>query len=173
MFRLEAVLALGGYRRIRPGDDAAQDYHLWLRLSDRHSLANLPDVLVDYRIHDSQVSMRRRAAQRKCAELARQMATKRRTDRGEPGRVPSRLGPMDRLRGKPGSAGSDYLALCDLHRNGALRLARCAVLSSPLSGRAWREFTRRLLGRRGVEALRPWLGRRGETGVDSEPGRLP
>ena len=36
----------------------AEDYDLWLRLSEAGSMANLPDRLVDYRIYPDQVSSR-------------------------------------------------------------------------------------------------------------------
>ncbi|MEA2218614.1 MAG: hypothetical protein QOJ35_1240 [Solirubrobacteraceae bacterium] len=55
MFRRGAFLELGGYR---PCNDA-EDLDLWLRFSERHELANLPDPVVAYRIHADQVTTRR------------------------------------------------------------------------------------------------------------------
>jgi glycosyltransferase involved in cell wall biosynthesis len=55
MFRRGAVTALGGYRACND----AEDLDLWLRLSERHELANLPDPVVAYRIHSEQVSARK------------------------------------------------------------------------------------------------------------------
>lgn len=49
----DAVRGVGGYRRAFP---PAEDYDLWLRLAERHEIANLPDVLVRYRVHQHQVS---------------------------------------------------------------------------------------------------------------------
>jgi glycosyltransferase involved in cell wall biosynthesis len=54
MFRRSAVAAVGGYRL-----DYAEDYDLWLRLSERFDLANLREVLVLYRIHSGQISLSR------------------------------------------------------------------------------------------------------------------
>lgn len=50
MFRRSVVVALGGYRRAVP----AEDYDLWLRVAERHDLANLPDVHLEYRLHAGQ-----------------------------------------------------------------------------------------------------------------------
>jgi glycosyltransferase involved in cell wall biosynthesis len=52
MMRREAVLAVGGYRAMMP----AEDLDLWLRMGERGRLANLPDVITRYRLHDSSVS---------------------------------------------------------------------------------------------------------------------
>lgn len=46
LLRRDAVLAAGGYN---PACRRGQDYELWLRLSRRHDLANLPDVLYQHR----------------------------------------------------------------------------------------------------------------------------
>jgi len=51
MFRRSAVLAVGNYRNIKPG----QDYDLWLRMAERFRLANLPDRLVRYRKHPASI----------------------------------------------------------------------------------------------------------------------
>lgn len=54
MFRRSAVAAVGGYRL-----QFAEDYDLWLRVSERFDVASLPEVLVLYRIHPGQVSLTR------------------------------------------------------------------------------------------------------------------
>ncbi|MDE2562400.1 MAG: glycosyltransferase [Sphingomonadales bacterium] len=51
----DAMCAVGGYR---PAYRHAEDYDLWLRLSEVTTMANLPDRLVDYRIYPDQVSSR-------------------------------------------------------------------------------------------------------------------
>jgi hypothetical protein len=56
MMRREALAAVGNYRRAFL---AAEDYDLWLRLSERYDLANLEDVVLHYRQHADQVSVRR------------------------------------------------------------------------------------------------------------------
>ena len=53
MMRRKAVLAVGGYRvEMMP----AEDFDLWLRMGERGRLANLPDVIMRYRVHESSVS---------------------------------------------------------------------------------------------------------------------
>lgn len=52
MMRRSAVLACGNYRDLRPG----QDDDLWLRLSHRRRLANLPACLLDYREHPASIT---------------------------------------------------------------------------------------------------------------------
>jgi glycosyltransferase involved in cell wall biosynthesis len=60
LLRKEAFIRTGGYR------DAfapAEDYDLWLRVTEHFGCANLDDVLLKYRIHPYQVSMRKRKQQ--------------------------------------------------------------------------------------------------------------
>ena len=56
MFRTQAVSAVGGYRRAA---GRFEDYDLWLRLAATWDLATLPQALVDYRLHDGQLTTRR------------------------------------------------------------------------------------------------------------------
>jgi hypothetical protein len=54
MYKREVACSLGGYHdRV-----AAEDYHLWVRMSENHRLANLADPLVLYRTHDEQSMLR-------------------------------------------------------------------------------------------------------------------
>jgi glycosyltransferase involved in cell wall biosynthesis len=53
LFRKSVVISSGGYR----SDFAfAEDYDLWVRLSDNWEIANMDVVVLKYRIHSSQVS---------------------------------------------------------------------------------------------------------------------
>ncbi len=55
MFRRELAVHLGGYDvRYAP----AEDLHLWVRLAKCGLMANLPDVLLRYRVHDGSVTAR-------------------------------------------------------------------------------------------------------------------
>jgi hypothetical protein len=54
VLRATALAAVGGYR---PAYRAAEDYDLWLRLSERFELANLPDPLLYYRVSPGQISV--------------------------------------------------------------------------------------------------------------------
>jgi len=55
VLRKAAFVWAGGYRSVFVD---GEDYDLWLRIADRFQLANLHSVLLKYRIHPSQVSMR-------------------------------------------------------------------------------------------------------------------
>ncbi|MEM9413953.1 MAG: glycosyltransferase [Planctomycetota bacterium] len=52
MMRRSAVLEVGNYRSLQPG----QDYDLWVRMALICRFANLPETLVRYRVHDNAVS---------------------------------------------------------------------------------------------------------------------
>lgn len=54
----EAFVKLGGYR-----ETLSEDYDLWIRISEHYRCANLSQVLVKYRIHNHQLSVRRRKQQ--------------------------------------------------------------------------------------------------------------
>lgn len=82
MFLREAAINVGGYQS-RVGL-YAQDYDLWLRLSDLYRLANIPEPLVRYRFHGAQVTTKKLRAQTDSAEIYRWMAADRRLARGEP-----------------------------------------------------------------------------------------
>jgi glycosyltransferase involved in cell wall biosynthesis len=80
MFRRDVVLGLGGYRaRLRDGTyNGAEDYDLWLRISDVAEVAKLPDVIGMWRINPSGYTLARAAEQRQHAALARRLARQRR-----------------------------------------------------------------------------------------------
>ena len=52
--RRSAVLEAGNYRDLKPG----QDYDLWIRLAQRHELANLAEAMIAYRVHERTVTRR-------------------------------------------------------------------------------------------------------------------
>ena len=74
MLRRSALDAVGGYRAAFV---AAQDYDLWLRLSERFSVDVLPAVLYRWRLSASGVYSRRRAEQLHYAGIARTFAAER------------------------------------------------------------------------------------------------
>jgi hypothetical protein len=55
MMRADVLAAVGGYREAYLH---AEDYDLWLRLSERYELANLGEPLLHYRVYAGQVSVR-------------------------------------------------------------------------------------------------------------------
>jgi hypothetical protein len=85
--RRDALRALGGYRAAFLH---AEDYDLWLRLAERHPLANLPQPVLRYRVHGAQVSQHA-LEQQVVSTLAAQVAARRRregeTDAFGPGPV--------------------------------------------------------------------------------------
>jgi hypothetical protein len=74
MLRRAALVAVGGYRF-----DHVEDYDLWLRLSERFDLANLPEPLILYRVHADQVSLRALEEQVRRAVAVRAAARIRRS----------------------------------------------------------------------------------------------
>lgn len=80
-FSRDAFEAVGGYRE---NLDHAEDLDLWLRLSDRGKLANLPEPIVKYRIHGRQLSLRKQEDQAIHAEAVRVSARARAEGRPDP-----------------------------------------------------------------------------------------
>ena len=67
MFRRSAFDGAGGYRACFA---ETEDLDLWLRLSERHELANLPEPVVAYRLHAEQATVRRLELQALCLVAA-------------------------------------------------------------------------------------------------------
>ena len=82
IFRTELVRRLKGFR---PAFRAAEDYDLWLRLAETARLANLPEVLVEYRWHSENVTSRNAIRQAFSARLAQRSALARRATGNDPG----------------------------------------------------------------------------------------
>lgn len=66
MMRRDCVVGVGGYRQAA---NTAEDLDLWLRLAERHPLANMPEYLMSSRTHGRQVSVVQAARQRLMADL--------------------------------------------------------------------------------------------------------
>lgn len=79
--RKKAVLEVGGYR---PAFAYAEDYDLWQRLVDRYQIANVPDLLLKYRIHGSNVSNVHAYPQMLSAYVARLSAQERHKGNPDP-----------------------------------------------------------------------------------------
>jgi len=78
MLLAEVVRGVGGYRAQLEG---AEDYDLWLRISERAQLANLPEFLLSYRRHSASASATATQRQLLSARLARLSAAERRASR--------------------------------------------------------------------------------------------
>jgi len=81
MWRADLCTIVGRYRAAFEG---AEDYDLWLRISERRLLANLPHRLVQYRRHDGNVSERCKLRQMFSARLARRSALGRKIHGSDP-----------------------------------------------------------------------------------------
>ena len=81
IMKKDVALASGGYRKQLLDAD---DYDLWLRMAERTQLANLDQVVLQYRIHALQVSTRNATHQSLCVMLASRTAALRRTGHPDP-----------------------------------------------------------------------------------------
>lgn len=111
-FRRAIVQAVGGYRA---AFNHAEDYDLWLRISEHYPMANLPDVLLDFRCHDNSVSQRRRREQALAGHIARLAAHERRAGRPDPTTAIERLclSDLDRFDLSPPERASIFLDLSE------------------------------------------------------------
>lgn len=75
MMRRDAIEKVGGYDEDL---SMAEDYALWLKLSEVGKLENLPEVLVSYRIHGESVSAQKTELQMARAKIAWERALMRR-----------------------------------------------------------------------------------------------
>ena len=81
LIRKEAFVLVGGYRR---AFTVSHDYDLWLRIAEHCQIANLERVVLQYRMHAFQVSLRKRMQQTLCKLAAQASATSRRDGREDP-----------------------------------------------------------------------------------------
>jgi len=79
MLRRESFFRVGGYRPF-----PAEDYDLWLRMSEKFQLANLQQVLLRYRVHPYQNSIRKRTRQTMGCLAARISSEARRNGHPDP-----------------------------------------------------------------------------------------
>ncbi len=79
LLRRSALEGVGGYRL-----DRAEDYDLWLRLSERWNLANLAAPVILYRLHPNQMSVRTLESQTWGRLVAQIAARDRRAGRQDP-----------------------------------------------------------------------------------------
>jgi len=85
IFRREAFEQAGGYRL-----QEAEDYDLWLRISERWQLASVPGSVLEYRHHPGQVSLLRGREQALATLAARAAAGRRRAGAADPSTVSDR-----------------------------------------------------------------------------------
>lgn len=81
MMRRDVAIACGGYRKAFLDAD---DYDLWLRMSELSQLANLEQPILQYRVHSKQVSIVNSSHQMLCVLAARTAAAFRKQGRPDP-----------------------------------------------------------------------------------------
>ncbi|HTR22500.1 MAG TPA: glycosyltransferase [Terriglobales bacterium] len=72
LMRADVFVSVGGYRNIVVG---AEDHDLWLRIADHYQLGNLDSVVLKYRLHPGQVTVRK-SKQHALSALAAQAAAR-------------------------------------------------------------------------------------------------
>jgi hypothetical protein len=144
-FRRKIVIAAGGYQG--SAGKYAQDYDLWLRLSEQSKLANLHEPLLRYRSHSEQISFAKVYPQMKAAYTYRRMATERRAAKGETidALVLEQLSRTCQLQGGEGSLGKSYFNLglsyeASGDRSRAFEAYCQAARHSPLSMTTWKKL---------------------------------
>jgi glycosyltransferase involved in cell wall biosynthesis len=78
MMRKDALLLVGRYDEAM---ERAQDYDLWLRLSEDRCICTIPELLYSWREHGESISVQHLEEQDRFAELARHNARVRRVDK--------------------------------------------------------------------------------------------
>jgi len=81
LIRQAAFVVVGGYRA---AFTVSHDYDLWLRIAEHFQIANLEQVVLKYRIHPFQVSLRKRTQQTLCKLAAQVSASSRRNGYTDP-----------------------------------------------------------------------------------------
>ena len=82
MMRTEVIRNLGGYD---PDFNGLEDYELWCRVLEKYQITTLPDILLKYRIHGSQVTQNPSA---RYLELLRALKIRQVRQLGVEGEVP-------------------------------------------------------------------------------------
>ena len=141
MFRRDAVLALGGYcDEFRVN----QDHDLFLRIGERHHLANLPDTLLLYRQHFESVSLAKSQLQAKTLERIMTLAYER---RGMADRTPPQASRAAPKRPVDYHRAWVWAALSAGNVATARRHAAVLCRRHPLDPQSWRALYAALRGR--------------------------
>jgi len=149
MIRNQAIRSVGGYD---PSMERAQDYDLWLRLSEQFDLGTLPEYLYSWREHAASISGRHLAEQDRFAELARRRARRR--------RVAALLGQLAADGGSVEAGAREILALlreeCELRAPPAARSRPARWLQGAFRSLGWQRvwaWRRRSAVRRALREL--------------------
>jgi hypothetical protein len=146
--RRDSAMKAGAYN----GSDVAEDYDLWLKLSEVNQLANLPDFLLGYRIHGNQASFIKIRKMRAVSDATKLQSFQRRIARGL---LPANARPplpnfMDKLRGRRYTLAGDYLSWAGSYfvlrkYRQSLGLSFKALLNAPFCPACYKCFGRAAL----------------------------
>lgn len=147
MFRAECIEKVGLYRE---EFKSAQDYDLWLRISEVYDVANIPEPLYKRKLHTKLVSITQKKQQDEYALLAQKLAKERRQfgkDRLQTLNKQEIENFLDDLIPKPASQSRNELAQNYLHLGtilfsgkdywGALKLLVKSFINNPLYKKTW------------------------------------
>jgi glycosyltransferase involved in cell wall biosynthesis len=90
MMRRELAVKLGGFRKALP---EAEDYDLFVRISEHAQVANLPNRLLRYRMHANQASVRAMGLQAQCCLAVKAAAALRKRGLPDPLEGATQFGP--------------------------------------------------------------------------------
>lgn len=90
LIRKDALDRVGGYRKVMV---QSHDYDLALRIAELYRCANIPEIVVQYRVHPSQVSVSRRRMQSYCKLAAQASAIARKSGQPDPLNDVEKIGP--------------------------------------------------------------------------------
>jgi len=150
MLRTSVVRQFNGYRQ-----DAlhAEDYDLWLHISENYEVDNISEPLIRYRIHPDQISQRKLVTQRKVADACRIASWRSRIKSGK--LSPKTISPIPRwfakLKGENNTKGGDYLGWIQLYQmmgrdDIASTLLYPLLLAAPLNQYAQQALFQKILG---------------------------
>lgn len=160
MMRRDSIIAAGGYRE---SIAHAEDYDLWLRLSETHAVSNMPDILLQYRIHPDQVSQSKKLTQSFYRDLALFSAREREAGRPDPAAEwsapPSHLDALRHPNPTCRNLGLAHDAIAAFHNNIRHPLAGTVIQAiSELARQKYlgetRRFRYRIIKAAGTAALR-------------------
>ena len=132
LMRRGAFEEAGGYRGAFLH---AEDYDLWLRIDERHDLANLPEPLVHHRLHPEQVSFAQIPQQVLSTLFAQAAAKTRRAGRPDPAAARGPVTRQDLLDlGMPGEALDEAIVAAYVFRANLLLGLGCDDQASIIAG---------------------------------------
>ena len=143
MMRRKAVMQVGGYdhRWVY-----AEDLDLWLRLGEVGRLANLPQVVLFYRVHKNGRTWEDLDCQAVCIKEIVEGAYKRRGLSGEVTITPIRWYNQDRVSQHEYASMCSYWALREGERSTSLAYAAHAISLVPWRVDGWKRLARALVG---------------------------